>query len=376
VRARANEASWRCNARARRIGARASVCLLISLGAVVNVSIGAPGSSSGDFRDPLDTPAQATRFASATQTSAIARAGSRLVAVGAQGLIVLSDDDGQTWRQVASPVSSDLVAVRFVSAGRGWASGHDGVILATTDGGEHWARQIDGRMAADLLKAHLGKLAARGDAAAARLLKGVTLNYQNGPEVPMLDLWFENEQVGWAVGSFGTILGTRDGGQTWESWIEKVDSDKMLHYNAVGEVGGNVYLASEQGTVFRLDRKRDRFVAIATGYNGSFFGVVGTQAYIIAYGIGGSAYRSRDNGTSWQRLSTGVHGSITGACVLDDGRLLLVSQDGHLIMSRDEGDTFQRVAISRPDLFTGVAPAGPNRVVLTGLGGVRRVNLQ
>jgi photosystem II stability/assembly factor-like uncharacterized protein len=330
----------------------------------------------GSFRDPLDTPAQATRFATATQANAVTKVGARLVAVGVRGLIVLSDDDGRTWRQVASPVSSDLVAVRFAAPERGWVSGHDGVILATTDGGEHWTRQIDGRMAAEILQAHLGELAAHGDATAARLLKEVTLNYQNGPEVPMLDLWFENDRTGWAVGSFGTILGTIDGGHTWVSWIEKVDNGKMLHYYAVSEVGGNVYLASEQGTLFRLDRKRDRFVAISTGYNGSFFGVVGTQAYIIAYGIGGSAYRSRDNGASWQRLSTGVHGSLTGACVLDDGRLLFVSQDGHVIMSQDQGDTFRSVAISQPDLFTGIAPAGRNRIVLTGLGGVQRANLQ
>ena len=51
---------------------------------------------------------------------------------------MVSDDEGTSWRQVESPVSSDLVAVRFVSAYQGFASGHDGVILATTDGGEHW----------------------------------------------------------------------------------------------------------------------------------------------------------------------------------------------------------------------------------------------
>jgi photosystem II stability/assembly factor-like uncharacterized protein len=374
VRARAYEAGWRCDTRAR--SARVCVWLLISLGVVANVSLGVPSPSMGSFRDPLDTPAQATRFATATQANAVTKVGARLVAVGVRGLIVLSDDDGRTWRQVASPVSSDLVAVHFAAPERGWVSGHDGVILATTDGGEHWTKQIDGRMAAEMLQAHLGELAAHGDATAARLLKEVTLNYQNGPEVPMLDLWFENDRTGWAVGSFGTILGTIDGGHTWVSWIEKVDNGKMLHYYAVSEVGGNVYLASEQGTLFRLDRKRDRFVAISTGYNGSFFGVVGTQAYIIAYGIGGSAYRSRDNGASWQRLSTGVHGSLTGACVLDDGRLLFVSQDGHVILSQDQGDSFRSVAISQPDLFTGIAPAGRNSIVLTGLGGVQRANLQ
>ncbi|MBP0593285.1 glycosyl hydrolase [Paraburkholderia sp. LEh10] len=343
---------------------------------MTGIATGTSAPAGGTFVDPLDAPAQTTGFAATTQLGAIARAGSRLVAVGVRGLIVLSDDGGATWRQVPSPVGSDLVAVRFVSASLGWASGHDGVILATTDGGEHWVKQFDGRAAADLLKAHFTSRAASGDAAATRLLKETMLNYQNGPAIPILDLWFENAQTGWAVGPFGTILGTRDGGKSWASWIEKVDNDKMLHYTAASDAGGDVYLASEHGTLFKLDRLRDRFVAISTGYNGSFLGVVGSHGYVIAYGLGGSAYRSRDGGATWQRLSTGVHTSLTGACVLDDGRLLFATQDGHLIMSRDEGDTFRAVAVQRPDLITDVASVGRNRVVLTGLGGVQIVNLQ
>jgi photosystem II stability/assembly factor-like uncharacterized protein len=369
-----HEGKGRRNTPPRRAWKRA--WLSISLAVIAGASFGTLVPTSGTFQDPLDAPARTTRFTATTHLGAIVRAGSRLVAVGVRGLIVLSDDRGQTWRQVASPVSSDLVAVRFVSARKGWVSGHDGVILATVDGGEHWVKQLDGRMAASLLNAHFAALAASGDASARRLLKEISLNYQSGPAMPVLGLWFESERVGWAVGPFGTILGTSDGGKTWVSWIEKVDNDKMLHYNAVSDVGGDIYLASERGTLFKLDRSRDRFIAVATGYNGSFLGVVGSRGYVIAYGIGGSAFRSRDGGASWQRLSTGVHGSLTGACVLDDGRLLFATQDGHLIMSRNEGDTFHPIAIPQPDLITDVAAAGHDTVVLTGLSGAQTVNLQ
>lgn len=350
--------------------------MLISLLVAAGAAFGAPAAVGGKFQDPLDSPAQPTRLPTTTQLSAITRAGSRLVSVGVRGLIVLSDDDGRTWRQVASPVSSDLVAVRFVSARQGWAAGHGGVILVSGDGGERWVKQLDGRMSAGLLAAHFARLAAAGDARAARLRKEVERNYENGPEMPMLDLWFENEQRGWAVGPFGTILGTRDGGRTWVSWIEKVDSDKMLHYNAVRGVGGDVYLASEQGTLFKLDRARERFAPLATGYKGSFFGVIGTRDCVIAYGLRGSAYRSRDGGASWQRLTTGVPGGLTGASLLDDGRLLFVSQDGRLVISGDQGDSFKPVPVRRPGLFTDVAPAADGRAVLTGLGGVQRASLE
>ncbi|WP_445667044.1 hypothetical protein, partial [Klebsiella pneumoniae] len=35
----------------------------------------------------------------------VARAGERLVAVGESGLVILSDDQGATWRQVQAPVN-------------------------------------------------------------------------------------------------------------------------------------------------------------------------------------------------------------------------------------------------------------------------------
>src|SRR5438034_11738498 len=52
---------------------------------------------------------------------AVALAGPRIVAVGERGVVLLSDDRGATWRQVAIPVSVTLTAVRFVNDKTGWA---------------------------------------------------------------------------------------------------------------------------------------------------------------------------------------------------------------------------------------------------------------
>src|SRR3977135_3294331 len=79
--------------------------------------------------DPLQVPALPSRLAASSPLFAIARAGTRLVAVGQRGHVLLSDDDGTSWRQAAVPVSVDLTAVHFASPQRGWAVGHDGAIL-------------------------------------------------------------------------------------------------------------------------------------------------------------------------------------------------------------------------------------------------------
>ena len=96
----------------------------------------APLAVAAGFADVLDTPAQRTPLASKSLLNGIARAGTRLVAVGQRGHIVVSTDGGANWKQSAVPVSSDLTAVYFVDEKRGWAVGHDGVVLHTDDGGD------------------------------------------------------------------------------------------------------------------------------------------------------------------------------------------------------------------------------------------------
>ena len=72
----------------------------------------------------------------------VTRAGNRLVAVGQGGRIILSDDNGKSWRQVETPTSVTLTHDVFVSPQSGWAVGQMGVVLHTSDGGEHWVMQL------------------------------------------------------------------------------------------------------------------------------------------------------------------------------------------------------------------------------------------
>src|SRR5215471_18758595 len=76
---------------------------------------------SSAFVDALDTPAVMSPLAKKSLMQAVTRAGSRLVAVGQRGHVVVSDDGGATWKQSRVPVSSDLCAVYFVDNRNGWA---------------------------------------------------------------------------------------------------------------------------------------------------------------------------------------------------------------------------------------------------------------
>lgn len=327
------------------------------------------------FDDPLNTPAPTTRLLTRTQLGGVARAGRRLVAVGIRGLVIVSDDDGRQWRQVPAPLASDLLAVQFVTPLLGWIAGHDGVVLHSADGGLTWARQLDGDRVRTLLQTHFTARAAQGDDAASAALRQLTLDYANGPEQPFLDIAFESPQRGFASGAFGLLLRTEDGGAHWQSWIERIDMPVPLHLNAVRRIGGRWYAASERGTVFRCDDARKRFVAMPTGYAGSFFGIVGDARQVIAFGLRGTACRSLDAGATWQRLATGLGTSLSAGALLADGRIVLASQGGQLIVSRDEGAAFGPPLRSTPSLLSGVCETADGALLAVGLGGVQRVAL-
>lgn len=328
------------------------------------------------FIDPLNQASLQSSLASTTQLVGLARAGNRLVAVGWRGHIIYSDDQGRTWLQAQVPVGADLTAVTFVSSTTGWAVGHGGVILRTLDGGMTWSKQQDGfstgKLMEDFYQQRLDHAAEADQAAAANLVEQVRQNYETGPEQPWLDVWFENERHGYVVGTFNLIMETQDGGEHWTPLLDRVDNPEGLHLSAMSAVDGELYIASERGTVFRLDKSSQRFVALNTGYIGSFFGVTGNAQALLAYGLRGNVWRSSDKGATWSKVDTGIVNTLTGATVLSDQRIALVSQGGALLIGDLTGEHFKPSKLSQNLPFANVVEAGKDAVVIVGIQGAQR----
>jgi photosystem II stability/assembly factor-like uncharacterized protein len=329
-------------------------------------------ADSNAFEDPLDTPS-VERFGFRGLTSqplmAIANAGARVVAVGLRGLIIFSDDEGRSWHQGRVPVQTDLVAVQFVNSQQGWATGHDAVILHTEDGGQTWTKQLDNRVAAVAFPAYYRKKIDSGDTSAAPFLKEVELNTQGDTSLPFLSVYFADPRHGIAVGSFGMIVATEDGGKHWLPWLDHIDNKEFLNLNVIRKIGNDLVIAGEQGGVYRYDQKRQSFIAVSAPYKGSFFDVAGTDSFMLAVGLRGTVYRSLDQGATWQRVDTPVKDSFTTAAVVDD-MTVLASSGGSLLVSRDQGLTFQAEAVSHPMLFTAIDALGAQRLILAGLQGI------
>jgi photosystem II stability/assembly factor-like uncharacterized protein len=340
--------------------------------------------------DLLQLPAVKSPRAVGSLLLDVTRAGERLVAVGERGHILLSDDNGQSWRQGSVPVSVTLTAVQFPTAELGWVVGHDGVVLHSVDGGENWSLNFDGDQANRLVLSHYEKLVAaketelaqaEGEAAEALSLQLEDMSYglddarygvEDGPWKPFLDLWFSDASSGYIVGAYGLMFRTVDGGASWQFWGDRLDNLEGLHLNAISACGAGLFVAGEMGTIYRSTDGGQQWESLESPYEGSFFAVIGSETgdLVVAMGLRGNAIRSADGGASWQRLTSPLPAALLGATFLRDGRLVIASAT-----LLNAGAAAQELTASKvkPSLYTSVIEAADGQLVLAGIKGITRV---
>ena len=346
----------------------------LALGALLAMLQGISHASA--YVDVLDMPAKASELAVRSPLSGLARAGDRLIAVGQRGHILYSDDNGARWQQAVVPVSADLNAVTFPSATEGWAVGGDGVVLHSNDAGMTWRKQLDGReIGALLVKYYQALAAAEPDNGQwpVWVAEGERLADQ-GADKPLLDVWFADERIGYVVGVFNLILRTEDGGQTWTPFQDRTDNPQAFHLNAISSTGDGLYIAGEQGLLLKWDDLEQRFGAVQTPYQGSFFGVLGKPGEALVYGLRGNVLRSTDGGQSWTALDSGLHVSITAGLIDAQGNYRLFTQGGQMLVSQRSGAQLHFVQHFEPIPVTDVAQSTDGPLVVVGSRGVRTLS--
>ena len=329
----------------------------------------------------------------------IEQAGGRLVAVGERGHVLYSDDKGASWQQGKMPFRRMLTGVHFVDAQRGWAVGHQSMIFHSEDGGETWVRQVDGfdyqqqfneqnlvrtREAYEALAAELD---ANPDPYRDLELEDALFAFEDAefaleePAVPtnLHDVWFLDRNTGWAVGAFGRLAETRDGGRTWTDKSHLVHTPDGLHLNAItGNANGEVYIAGEGGAVFRSVDAGATWEQLDVGYYGSFFGVLHDPVNNVlrVFGLGSALYQSRDRGLSWEAMESPVPATFAGGMVTAAGDTVLVGPGGMVFVIDGATDFIQTHPQPGRRNYSTARMLGPRDLVLAGQGGPQQVNLE
>lgn len=351
---------------------RRAALLVLGLSAWV---IGQTASSAEADTQLFQQPSLSSALASESLMLDVALAGQRLVAVGERGFILISEDDGRSWRQVPSPVSVTLTRVVFPSASQGWAVGHAGVVLHSQDGGRSWDKQLDGEQVARLeLEAAQHAHGAQPSEHSQQQLEAAQLLFEEGPDKPFLAVHFFDERQGVILGAYGLAFATQDGGASWQSIRERLDNPSALHLYDIHELSGELFIAGEQGLLLRSVDNGMRFDALESPANGTLFGLLATDVQgLLAFGLRGKAYLSEDRGDSWRSVPNDLPLTLTAGARLADGNLMLVDESGRTLLSRDNGHSFVASTLANPAYLTGLTSSADGQVIVASNHGLARL---
>ncbi|WP_395787621.1 WD40/YVTN/BNR-like repeat-containing protein [Aquimonas sp.] len=331
--------------------------------------------------------------------------GNRAIAVGERGHIAVSESRGD-WRQVADvPTRSTLTAVAAVGD-RAWAVGHDGIILGSEDGGLTWAVQ-------------------RIDTWSPPAADDFDAEFNPTQGAPLLDVLALDRDRVIAIGAYSLMLVSADGGKSWqqvdpnasagavdagdESAVDGVDaeavdgaeaeaeaddwtmSDESLvledeedpHLNGIARTPeGGLMVVGERGSAYRSLDDGASWQRLRLPYDGSMFGVLALgERHVLAFGLRGNVQESRDLGDSWETPDSGTELSLQGGAVLPGGAgVLLVGSNGVLLKRAQgaAGFTLQTFANERQEtpVLSAALPLSATDVIVAGEKGIGRTSLK
>lgn len=235
-----------------------------------------------------------------------------------------------------------LNSIDFYNATRGVAAGDSGVVLATNNAGETWNTINLNTKATfnDVFIKSGGKAFIVGDSS--RIYTSDT--YNSWQRIPMrenftfLKIHFKDELNGYILGANGILFSTNNGGESWIQigvntsnalyGIDFIDSQRgfIVGWNGLvlaTEDGGSTWIQKESFT-----RRYLKSV--------DFVGEVG-----LAVGGGGVIYRSIDAGDSWEAMSSGQVNALEQVKFLDENKAIILGRRGIILYTEDRGNNWE-----------------------------------
>ena len=311
--------------------------------------------------------------------NALEKVGGRIYGVGVHGIIIFSDDDGDTWTQADSvPTQNTLTDISCSTEQLCWATGHDATILHSSDSGKTWEVQY------------------------------IDIDF----DAPLLSIHMYDDNNGIAIGAFALSLRTSNGGVSWD-YLFVSDDEFQPHINytygdaqawressknegyAVGELG-KYYVSDDQGL---------NWLEIDTGYFGSFWsgikvdngqslllGMSGKltlatlidrdenppedkEVYVACYESG--LYVDECKVYVFDNLFIGTKNSLTNAIILDDGRIAISGNGGAIsIVDLHRNRDIQTCVRADRLSNTSIIQLNNDEFLLAGESGVRKHSMR
>lgn len=254
------------------------------------------------------------------------------VAVGDSGTVLLSTDDGQTWKNkspkkfvtfndvysfsqnktfIVGDSSSLFLGInsldslksiplekgftffkiKFLDDNNGFITGNRGTILKTTNGGSSWNK----------VKTNTNEV--------------------------VFDLSFFDSKNGYAVGWNGTILATANGGDTWNK-LDVAGTDNYLKSIDVTKKGYGIIVGGD-GTILRSTNYGTTWEKVDIKWSGGFQKVKFlSEDYAIIIGSRGKLLVTKDRGETWNLVDSRIFSNMNSLNISLTGKIFIVGVSG------------------------------------------------
>lgn len=282
-----------------------------------------------------------------------------ILTVGQYGVIMKSEDTGNTWSYVHSNTTKSLFDVYFYNNQHGVAVGELGTILWTDNGGGKWnnnSLSIRNSLYAVKFYDSLHGIIV-GDS-------GCVFLTQNGGEVwsriesntknTLFSLAYVDSLVAIAVGTLGTIIQTTDGGKSWNAMNSNLTSSlyDIDFYQHKGIIVGYKVGSSRVGTILISSDKgktwKEAEVSNLNIYPESVEildtnRMIATGNYPRLDTFASKIIISNNGGRNWKEIRSGYtpyYYSIRDVKFNNSNRIIAVGEGCSILLSSDTGNSW------------------------------------
>ena len=302
------------------------------------------------------TDARTWEFVGTTTTAQlndIVSGGDALVAVGEQGTVLRSVDQGKAWNKMSADTTANLKALIYSSEHKRWFAVGTGSTVLRSDDGQHWQKIELGKGLAmlDIEAIFVSPKSQRLFIGGSPGLFGFSDDGGVNWQVMQLDLdtplsgFYAFNDVLVATSAYGKLLVSRDEGSNWQL----IETDGQAFFNdGVFDSAANVFLlASHNGKILRTADNAETWQLIDAPFYGAanYLGnvVIDKQKNVLrAFGHYGTHLISRDAGLTWESQTQHMQTPFEEVLVLEDEKSYVAfGRGGLLATSNDRGDHWQ-----------------------------------
>ena len=229
-------------------------------------------------------------------------------AVGVAGTMFESNDGGKAWHAITPVTPSALLAVDC-NATAPIAVGQSGTILVGHEG--KWQK------------------------------------VESGTDARLLNVSVNNSGLAFAVGGFGTVLRSSDGGQSWEplafDWEALLGDFQEPHiYDVKVSDAGVVTIVGEFELILRSTDGGETWETMRRGDSSLFALELNDDGTGYVVGQEGKILHTRDAGNTWEMVSAGTNANLLDVLTDRDG-VIHVTGIRTLLRSQDKGATWAAI---------------------------------